>query len=139
MARPATLAVLLALAFPASAVAEPIKVVYQVSEGIDQAARAMANIRNELAEAPDTKIVVVAIGAGIDFLINDAKDKNGNPFDATVEDLETQGVTFEICGNTMKARHITMSQVLPQSLLVPSGMAEIAQRQFREHYAYIKP
>jgi len=135
-------AALLLLLSPALAHAKPlppIKVVYQVSEGIDQAARAMANIRNELAEAPDTKIVVVAEGAGVDYLVLGAKDKSGNPFDATVEDLASKGVTFEICGNTMKAHNLNMSQILPQAHRVPSGMAEIAKRQFREHYAYLKP
>ena len=141
MLRAAALAFLL-LALPSALSAEtpePIKVVYQISEGVDQAARAMANIRNELEEAPDTKIVVVGLGAGVDFYLLGAKDKNGNPFDVTVEDLASKGVAFEICGNTMKAHNLTMAQVLPQAHLVPSGMAEIAKREFREHFAYLKP
>jgi uncharacterized protein len=117
----------------------PLKIVYQVNEGVEQAAHAMANIRNTLAEVPDAQIVVVALSKGVDFLVLGAKDKDNNPFDATVEDLTSRGVVFEACGNTMKARNISMSQILPQAKQVRSGMVEIAERQFRQHYAYIRP
>ena len=45
---------------------DPVKVVYHMSEGIPQASRAMANIRNHLAADPTAKIVVVTHGLGID-------------------------------------------------------------------------
>ncbi len=118
---------------------EPIKVVYQVSEGLQQATNAMRNIRNHLEADPTVKIVVVAYAAGIDFLLDGAKDKNGNPFDATVQDLMTHGVDFRVCGNTMKSRHIDKSQVIPEATIVPSGIAEIARLEAREHYVYVKP
>jgi intracellular sulfur oxidation DsrE/DsrF family protein len=71
-----------------------VKVVYQLSEGIDQAVRAMANLRNHLNAAPDTKIVVVAFGYGIDFLVEGAKDSRGNTFEAPVAALASSGVGF---------------------------------------------
>jgi intracellular sulfur oxidation DsrE/DsrF family protein len=49
-----------------------IKVVYHLSEGIPQASRAIGNIRNHLAADPKVKIVVVAHGLGIDFLLDGA-------------------------------------------------------------------
>ncbi|MCW3618669.1 hypothetical protein K6Y76_37195, partial [Burkholderia cenocepacia] len=54
------------------------RVVYQLSEGNDQAVRAIGNLRNHLAGAPNTKIVVVALGYGVDFLVEGARDARGN-------------------------------------------------------------
>lgn len=65
-----------------------VKVVYQLSEGTDQAVRAMANLRNHLNAAPDTKIVVVAFGYGVDFIVQGARDARGNTFEAAVGALE---------------------------------------------------
>ena len=118
---------------------EPLRIVYHVGDGIEQAARMIANIRNQLRLSPDIRIVVVAIGPGIDFLLDGAKDKNGNPFDATVEDLTRQGVNFRVCGTTIDTRHIKPDEILPEALIVPSGMNEIARLELREGYAYIRP
>ncbi len=118
---------------------QPIKVVYHLSEGIDQAAHAMANIRNHLQADPTVKIVVVGIGPGIDFLLDGAKDKNGNPFDATIEDLVSKGVKFKVCGNTLTAGGIDRSRVLPEATIVPAGVAEVARLQAREGYVYLRP
>lgn len=63
------------------------KVVYQISEGTEQAVRAIGNLRNHLNGAPGTRIVVVALGRGIDFLVEGAKDDKGRPFDAPVAAL----------------------------------------------------
>lgn len=118
---------------------EPLRVVYHIGDGIDQAAAMMQNIRNQMRIDPRTKITVVALGPGIDFLIEGAKDKHGNPFDATVEDLTTQGVSFKICEITMWTRGIGRDRILPEARLVQSGMNEIARLQLQEGYAYIRP
>lgn len=118
---------------------QQMKVVYHLTEGLEQAVNAMRNVRNHLAAEPGVKIVVVANGRGIDFLLDGAKDKNGNPFDATVQDLVTQGVEFRACQNTLTVRKIDPSKLLPEASLVPSGVAEAARLQSREGYAYIRP
>jgi intracellular sulfur oxidation DsrE/DsrF family protein len=122
-----------------SATERPIRVVYHLSEGIDQAAHAMANIRNHLAADPTVRIVVVGEGAGIDFMLDGAKDKNGNPFDATIQDLMSQGVKFRACNNTLIARQLSRSSVIEDVKIVPAGLAEIARLEAREGYAYIHP
>lgn len=119
--------------------AEPVKVVYHLVDGLDQASRAMANIRNHLRAEPDTKIVVVANGDGIRFLLAGAKERNGRPFDAAVAALAEQGVDFRVCRNTLAAHEIPESQLLPQAKLVPSGVVEVARLQAREGYAYLRP
>lgn len=129
-----------ALMLPAIASAdEPIKVVYHLTEGIDQAARAMGNIRNHLRAAPDTRIVVVTNGDGIRFLLKGARERNGRPFDAAVEALAAQGVEFRVCKNTLTAHDVPLDQLLPQATLVTSGVVEAARLQAREGYAYLRP
>lgn len=126
------------LAAPVTA-GEPVKVVYHLSEGIDQASRAMSNIRNHLRAEPNDRIVVVAHGDGIRFLLQDAKERNGKPFDAAVAALAAQGVVFRVCTNTLTAHNVPAEKLLPQATLVPSGVAEIARLQAREGFVYLRP
>lgn len=116
-----------------------IKVVYHLVDGIDQATRAMANMRNHLRAEPDTKIVVVAHGDGIRFLLAGATQRNGRPFDAQVAALAGKGVEFRVCNNTMTAHDIPVSELLRQATLVPSGVAEVARLQAREGFVYLRP
>lgn len=114
------------------------KVVYHITDA-NRATAALNNIRNHLKAVPGVKIVVVANGAGIDFLLDGATNPNGNPYDATVQELVMRNnVEFRVCNNTLEARHIDKSKVIPEATLVPSGVAEAAHLQF-EGYAYLKP
>jgi intracellular sulfur oxidation DsrE/DsrF family protein len=138
-----TLLKMMALSFaittmPAHAEA-PVKVVYHLSDGIDQASRALANIRNHLRAAPDTRIVVVALGDGIRFLLKDATERNGTPFEPAVNALVQQGVEFRICMNTLAAHDVPLSRVIAAAKPVPAGVAEIARLQAREGFAYLRP
>jgi uncharacterized protein len=117
----------------------PVKTVYHLTNGLDEAQRGMGNIRNHLAADPSAKIVVVTNGNGIEFLLDGAKDRNGNPFDATVQDLKTKGVEFRVCNNTLMTRKIDKSKVIPEATIVPSGVAEAATLQAREGYVYLRP
>jgi intracellular sulfur oxidation DsrE/DsrF family protein len=119
--------------------APPIKTVYHLTNGLDEAQRAMGNIRNHLNADPQAKIVVVGNGNGIEFMLDGAKDKNGNPFDATIQDLKGKGVDFRLCNNTLVTRKIDRSKVIPDVSIVPSGVAEAATLQAREGYSYLRP
>lgn len=119
--------------------AGPVKVVYHMVDGIDQAGRGLANIRNHLREAPDTKIVVVAHGEGINFLLEGAHDRNGKAFDSQVSALASQGVEFRVCNNTLTARGISPSKLLLEAKVVPSGVVEVARLQAKENYVYLRP
>jgi intracellular sulfur oxidation DsrE/DsrF family protein len=116
-----------------------VKVVYHVVDGLDQASRALANIRNHLKADPSVKIVVVALGDGIKFLLDGAKDRNGRPYDAMVAALVAQGVEFRICNNTLQAHGVPASQVILEAKVVDSGVAEIARLQAKEGYVYLRP
>jgi len=118
---------------------DPIKVVYHNNEGVDHAPQALRNVRNHLSVDPKAKIVFVSHAAGIDFLMKGAKDKNGNPFEVTVQDLESKGVEFRVCEITLKSRNIQKSQLIDDVVYVPSGVAEVTRLQVEEGYAYLKP
>ena len=118
---------------------DPIKVVYHMNEGVDHAPQALRNVRNHLSVDPKAKIVFVSHAAGIDFLMRDAKDKNGNPFEVTVQDLVSKGVEFRVCEITLKSRNIDKSKLIDEVKYVPSGVAEVSRLQFQEGYAYLKP
>lgn len=131
----------LALALPGGivAAAEPIKVVYHVADGVEQAARALVNIRNHLQAEPNTRIVVVALSNGVDFLVEGATLKSGKPFEPSVAALAAQGVEFRVCNNTLQGRDIKPASLLLESKIVPSGVAEIARLQAKEGFVYVRP
>lgn len=124
---------------PGAFAAEPVKVVYHLADGIDQASRAMANIRNHLRAEPDARIVVVANGDGIKFLLSGATERNGRPFDAAVSALARRGVEFRVCKNTLTAHHVPISLLLPEARLVESGVVEVARLQAQEGFVYLRP
>jgi len=132
------LAALMALALPSHA-AEPIKVVYHMSEGIPQASRAINNIRNHLNADPTAKIVVVTHGLGIDFLLEGATNQMEQPFAGGISDLASKGVEFRVCNNTLVARKIDASKVAMEAQVVPSGVAEVARLQAKEGFVYLRP
>jgi intracellular sulfur oxidation DsrE/DsrF family protein len=117
----------------------PDKVVYHLNAGLDQATNGLRNIRNHLEVNPQAKIVVVAHAQGVDYLMKDKKDANGNPYEVAVEDLKRQGVRFDVCEITLRNRKLSRAQFIEDVTFVPSGVAEIARLQQREGYAYLRP
>ena len=117
---------------------DPIKTVYHINDST-VAAVAMNNIKNQLSADPTGKITVVTHGKGIDFMLDGAADKNGNPYNITIEELMAKGVDFRVCNNTLVSRKIDPKTVLPGAKIVPSGVAELAKLQNSEGYVYIKP
>lgn len=135
----AWLALGLALSSVAMAADEPVKVVYHMSEGIPQASRAINNIRNHLAADPSAKIVVVAHGLGIDFLLKDAMNQMEVPFGPAVADLASKGVEFRVCNNTLVSRKLDAARVVAEAKIVPSGVAETANLQAKQGFVYLRP
>lgn len=117
---------------------KPERFVYHINN-LDNAATALQNISFHLKATPDAKFVVVTHNSGVDFLLKDAKDAQGNLFAPRVAGLAAQGVTFRVCNNTLTVRQIPAELVLAQASLVPSGIAEVGRLQVEEGYAYLKP
>jgi intracellular sulfur oxidation DsrE/DsrF family protein len=131
-------ALLLALSF-GSVQGQDIKVAYHANSGVETAAAILGNVRNHLNADPSAKIVVVTHGAGIDFLLDGAKDSKGREFSGMVADLTGKGVQFRVCNNTLTSRNIDASKVSMEAKIVPSGVSEVARLQAKEGYVYLKP
>ena len=117
----------------------PDKVVYHISNTEEQTKLAMQYIRNHLEVNPKAQIVVITHALGVDFLREGLRDKNGNPYNVPVEELDFRGVRFLVCEITLRERNMKRSEFIPEAKFVPSGVAEIARLQQREGYAYLKP
>ena len=117
---------------------DPIKTVYHINDSA-VAGVAMNNVKNHLNADPSAKISIVTHGKGIDFLLDGAADKNGNPYNIAVEQLMAKGVDFRVCNNTLVGRKIDPKTVLPGAKIVPSGVAELGKLQSGQGYVYIKP
>lgn len=116
----------------------PDQVVYHFSDTAAQALGGLRNIKNHLDTDPTAKITVVAHAQGVDFLMQDAKDRNGNPFEIAVQELVGRGVKFEVCEITLKNRSLKKEQFIAEAQFTPSGVVRLAKLQ-RQGYAYIRP
>ena len=60
---------------------------------------------------------------------------------ARIDGLKDQGVSFNVCANTVRGRKVDMETDLynvSQGDIVPSGVAEVAKLQ-QDGFVYIKP
>jgi hypothetical protein len=119
--------------------AGPDRVIYHVNDTAAQASNALRNIGNHLEVNPAAKIVVVTHARGVDFLMNGAKDPNGNPYHVAVEQMKLKGIQFDVCEITLRNRKLRRDQFIPEVTFVPSGVAEITRLQQREGFAYLRP
>jgi intracellular sulfur oxidation DsrE/DsrF family protein len=127
-----------ALALAASAAAAQEGVVYHISDAKAQALGGLRNVRNHLEVEPQAKITVVTHAEGIDFLMEGEKDRNGNPYAATVAALVARGVKFEVCEITLRNRNLKKDQFIQEADFTPSGVVRLARLQ-KQGYAYIRP
>lgn len=120
------------------------KVVYHVNyEGgdDDRAYRgAMRNIQNHLdaVGASNMDVKVVLHGNGLGLLMAAKEDDR---LQTTVGSLKGQGVSFQVCNNTLQGRNISYDDDLYdvwEEDIVPSGVAELSRLQ-QQGYTYIKP
>lgn len=132
-----TIASVLFLLFACAASAQD-KVAYHVNDSATQALASLRNIGNHLDTDPSAQITVVTHAQGVDFLMNDAKDRNNNPFAATVAALRNRGVKFEVCEITLKNRSLKKEQFIQEADFTPSGVVRLAKMQI-QGFAYIKP
>jgi hypothetical protein len=127
-----------ALSLTATLAVAQEKVVYHFDSGYSQASNGLRNVNNHLEVDPKAKIIAVAHAAGVDFLMEGAKDALG-PFDARVQDLMGKGVRFQVCEITLRNRKLKKDQFIIGVEFVPSGVVQITHLQQKEGYAYLKP
>ena len=139
--RPLAAAGLITLAMTTTTAFAQDKVVYHFDNSDTQATAGLRTLRNYMDTAPNTQITVVALGDGVHFLMEGAKDKK-NPnieYGPLISDLVAKGVKFEICELTLRALNLKKEQFVLDAGFTPSGVVRIGQLQYREHYGYIKP
>ena len=100
------------------------------------------------AENMDIKVVLHGNGLALlldpDSLPQLKKFKHANASDAMtakIDGLKNQGVSFNVCANTVKGRKVDMQNDLydvNSEDVVPSGVAELTHLQ-AQGYTYIKP
>jgi intracellular sulfur oxidation DsrE/DsrF family protein len=129
------------------------KVVYHINYDDPKAqAGALRNIQNHInavgKENLDLKVVLHGNGLALllepEYLEKTRKMKHGNAdvnMTAKIDGLKQQGVSFNVCDNTLKGRKISYTEHLydvSEKDIVPSGVAELAMLQ-AQGYTYIKP
>ncbi len=150
------LAAFLALGTATTALAEDSgydkqKVVYHVNYyGPKEQTAALRNVQNHInaVGAENLELRVVLHGNGVAMLmypdaLEGTKMKEANANDemqARIAGLKEQGVSFNVCANTLKGRNVPMDALYDtdQADIVPSGVAELAKLQGKG-FTYIKP
>ena len=116
------------------------KVVYHIDDAETQGLKGLRNIRNHLDTAPNTVIIVVTHANGVDMLMEGAKDKKNNvEYAPLVGALKSRGVKFEVCEITLKNRNLKKDQFTLDADFTPSGVVRVADLQYKDGFAYIKP
>ena len=120
--------------------AGPTEVVYHIDDADTQGIKGLRNIRNHLDVSPQTKIIVVTHANGVDIMMEGARDKkNGIEYAPLVGALKSRGVRFEVCEITLKNRNLKKDQFILDTDFTPSGVVRVADLQYQNHFAYIKP
>ena len=114
------------------------RVAYHINDAAGQALGALRNAKNHLDTDPTAQITMVTHAAGVDFLMQDAQDRNGNPYEIAVQELVRRGVKFEVCEITLKNRGLKREQFIPEAAFTPSGVVRLTKLQ-TQGFAYIKP
>ena len=118
--------------------ADKMKIVYHVSE-LDKVPFVLGNMRNHIkgAGGPDKldMVLVVHGPAGKAF----HKSKSNPKVEQRVDNLGIDGVKFNMCGNTMRAQKVKISDLLSGfSRHDEGGVVRIAELQSKG-YIYIRP
>ncbi len=114
------------------------KVAYHINDAASQALGGLRNAKNHLDTDPSAQITMVTHANGVDFLMQDAKDRNGNPYEIAVQELVKRGVKFEVCEITLTNRKLKREQFIQEAAFTPSGVVRLTKLQV-QGFAYIKP
>ena len=125
---------ILLLSFTSKAQSKPLKLVFDFVKPDTADFRFMIlQINNVLIEAPYTKIEVVCSSKGLNMLVNDKTNVQ-----AEIAALQKAfNISFAACANSMRRLKVDKSQLVPQAIIVPVALLEIAARE-QEGWSYIK-
>ncbi len=87
--------------------------------------RAVMQIENIRKVWADAEVELVCLGGGLDLLTN----KNSKASKMVADWGTVSGITFAACNNTMVVRNIKKEDLLPQAVVIPSAVIELASKQ----------
>ena len=110
------------------------KVVFHVDE-LNKWELLLKNVSNLLdaIDVNEHSIEVLANSEAVTFY-----DSNFNPYISVIENLNSKGVKFIACNNSLIANKIKKEDLICFIEIVPVGVLELINKQ-SEGYAYIKP
>jgi len=110
-----------------------LKVVWDVSDGdTTTTAGVFRQINNALVLVPDLQIEVVFHGPAVYMLVKDS-----TVFISRIKLAKEKGVLLSACNNSMKRFKIDPSQLVEESVIVPSAVVELIRKQ-SEGWSYLK-
>ncbi len=111
---------------------EEYKVVIQLSSSDIEIQKALINqINNLCAELTNILIEVIVHSKGLNFILKDSSLSNN------IEKLNSSGIKFLVCNNSLKSLHLNSSSILDFASVVPSGVTHLVKRQ-HEGWSYLK-
>lgn len=129
------------------------KVVYHINFDDPKIQKsALGNIQNHInaVGADNIEVRVVMHGNGLSLILKPESLKDLPKFKAAnandvmtqrIDSLKAQGVSFNVCANTVKGRNVNFDKHLYDAVasdIVPSGVAELSYLQ-GQGFTYVKP
>ena len=109
------------------------KIVWDMAQGDTAMQRGLyKQLNNVITAAPETKIEVVFHGNAVYAMLKDT-----GYLKEQIIALHEKGVLFRVCNNSLKGRNIDLSRVIPEAIVVPVAILELAAKQ-EEGWSYIK-
>ena len=99
----------------------------------DKQRSALRNIQNLMAEMPDLPVELVVQGDAINMAV-----AKSSLLAEDIQELQQNGLLVTVCHNTMVAKKVHESDLLPDMTIVPSAVGRLVQRQ-HDGFSYIKP
>jgi intracellular sulfur oxidation DsrE/DsrF family protein len=117
------------------------KIVYHLNEpGVDKAKFVLGNIGNHIRGVGGWQNVesleLVVHGPALKTFVTKGMDP---AVQAALEQLQTQGMAFGACGNTMKAFNIALEQLPGGAKHLPQGGVVRVMELQEQGYAYVRP
>lgn len=109
------------------------KIVIQFNEAdsVSQS-RVVLQVENIRKIWADAQVEVVCLGGGLDLLTT-----KGSKFSTMIAEWTNKGIVFAACNNSMNLRKISKEDMLPQAVIIPAAVIELAVKQ-EEGWSYFR-
>lgn len=114
--------------------AQQHKIVFQFTNGNDtlQQKAFVKQLQNLADHWPDAQFEVVVYNQGLELLMTQT-----SRYSTELTELQSKGIHFVVCENTLKNRKINKEAFIPIVSYVKAGIAEIVEKQ-EQGWSYIK-